>query len=592
MLRDSLIGTLGGPLFRLDDADAVSECRIFLVNSVLTGPGPIFEITGAAAGGATKPPVIRSYGTVFGRLYASGIASVVCSRDSISQPEKLFDWQGDGNLFAGWKGFFASGSEQTVTVTDLAAARSTWNGTDLSSREILAPWALPGQLSGAVATDFSSFVPSHQAILARVARPRGGIYQRAVAAYSDPAVPQPAAWTFGLSDLSPNPQSTHSALLPHELTHIKRMGIGVATARPGSPGALELTFSTEAAPWRGDSGRVPARSAAAGVCTRPGAGPGIRGSSLHSGETAARRSPGDRGRGDVFRGAAAMVQRHWCQWPGADRFGGGCTRALELRPESRAPAQLEHLIRVEDGHLVLSNCQLSAGAATEGGFAGDLIAFRSASTQPQPLYRDQPLFSFPTDRPVCRLDHCILITSGRAIQAELGRGLVALSHCAVAAGGLAIELRPANVARRRFDADLVLDHCTLTSERTIVHVAAWPGQAPGPDRPWLVTSRHCAFLSPPARVARETLLLRATRPRWKTGRCSGRPTTTPPKWTGSSRPQTDHHRPVAARRATAVGELLGSQSHRPGDRSPLGLKRPSVRFRDRARSAARSSRPT
>ena len=106
----------------------------------------------------------------------------------------------------------------------------------------------------AVATDFSSFVPSHQAILARVARPRGGIYQRAVAAYSDPAVPQPAGWTFGLSDLSPNAQSTHSALLPRELTHIRRMGIGVATARPGSAGALELTFSTEAAPWRGDLG--------------------------------------------------------------------------------------------------------------------------------------------------------------------------------------------------------------------------------------------------------------------------------------------------------------------------------------------------
>ena len=109
VLRDSLVGTAGGPLFRLDGADAASECRIFLVNSVLTGPGPIIEITGAAAGGATKPPAIRSYGTVFGRLRASGIASVVCSRDSIPRPGKLFDWSGDDNLFAGWKGFFACG---------------------------------------------------------------------------------------------------------------------------------------------------------------------------------------------------------------------------------------------------------------------------------------------------------------------------------------------------------------------------------------------------------------------------------------------------------------------------------------------------
>ena len=40
---------------------------------------------------------------------------------------------------------------------------------------------------------------------------------------------------------------------------------------------------------------------------------------------------------------------------------------------------------------------------------------------------------------------------------------MALSQCAVAAGGTAIELKPANVARCRFDADLVLDRCTLAA---------------------------------------------------------------------------------------------------------------------------------
>ena len=40
-----------------------------------------------------------------------------------------------------------------------------------------------------------------------------------------------------------------------------------------------------------------------------------------------------------------------------------------------------------------------------------------------------------------------------------------------------------------------LDHCTLTSERSIVRFGPWSGWPPGPDRPWLITSRNCAFLA-------------------------------------------------------------------------------------------------
>ncbi len=77
----------------------------------------------------------------------------------------------------------------------------------------------------------------------------------------------------------------------------------------------------------------------------------------------------------------------------------------------------------------------------------------------------------------------------------------------MAAGGTAIELKPGNVARCRFDADLVLDRCTLAAVRTIVRAFDWVGLSPGPDRPWLITSRHCAFLSTPSRGAHETVLL-------------------------------------------------------------------------------------
>jgi serine/threonine-protein kinase len=169
-------------------------------------------------------------------------------------------------------------------------------------------------------------------------------------------------------------------------------------------------------------------------------------------------------------------------------------------------ARLEHLVHVEDGHLVLARCQLLSPTSPDS--AGDLIAFRSFTTQPRPVTPDGPLFSFSIDRPVCRLSDCVLITGGRALQAELGRGLVALSRCAVAAGATAIELTPANVARHRFEADLWLERCTLTSEHSIVRMGAWPGLAPGPDRPWLITSRSCAFLTMSTRPPHETVLLR------------------------------------------------------------------------------------
>jgi serine/threonine-protein kinase len=171
-------------------------------------------------------------------------------------------------------------------------------------------------------------------------------------------------------------------------------------------------------------------------------------------------------------------------------------------------SRLERLIRVEDGSLVVSRCQLKGGASA-GEFANGLIEFRSLSTQPRPSDPTRQLFSDPVDPPICRLVDSVLITGGTAIKAELGKGSVALSQCAVAAGAVGIELLPSKVARHRFHADLVLDHCTMTSERSIIRLGPWPGRAPGPDRPWLVTSRNCAFLGMNDRQSRETVLLRA-----------------------------------------------------------------------------------
>jgi eukaryotic-like serine/threonine-protein kinase len=112
------------------------------------------------------------------------------------------------------------------------------------------------------------------------------------------------------------------------------------------------------------------------------------------------------------------------------------------------------------------------------------------------------------DRPVCRAVESVLITGGDAITAEVGRGLVALSQCAVITGGTAFGLSPVNLDRHWFDADLWLDHRLLAAEKDFVQLGRWPGEAPGPDRPWMVACRDCIFLASYYPTSRESVLLR------------------------------------------------------------------------------------
>ena len=94
------------------------------------------------------------------------------------------------------------------------------------------------------------------------------------------------------------------------------------------------------------------------------------------------------------------------------------------------------------------------------------------------------------------------------LTAEVGRGIVSLTQCAVA-GGNAFVLSPAKVARRsRFDADLSLERCTIAAEKSFVTLEAWPGSAPGPDRPWLVFSRDTAYMASYTPPSRESVLLK------------------------------------------------------------------------------------
>ncbi|MFI5459906.1 MAG: serine/threonine-protein kinase [Isosphaerales bacterium] len=512
VLRKSAVLGGSGPLVRITDAGEASERRLVFVESLLAGPGPIINRTKTPTSVQTKALTIRAYGSVLGRLHGVGIASVISSSDSAEGAGRQIDWAGDHNLFAGWKGFFASGNDHMVTVADLAAVRSTWNGTDRESQEILSPWPYPPDLASATPVALSPFLPNREAILRQVAQPRAGLFEKAIAAYPAPAIPEPAGWVFEHAAQS-GAVPLDRALLP---PHLRKMGGGGTVARgapaPTAPPAgtdnLELTFNTETRPWEGDLGAFLRDRLTPGVTH---ARVRVVGSGRH------HFSPVRLARGlwlEIRVEPYSVAEPpSWSSQPQATgaaliELQGGVLVLANMILRHEQTSRLDHLIHVEDGSLVLSRCQLISPASA-GEFAGDLIEFRSVSTQPRPSDPFRRLFSEPVDRPVCRLVDSLLITGGTALRAELGRGLIALSQCAVAAGGAAIELVPSKVARHRFEADLFLDHCTMTSERSIIRIGPWPGRAPGPDRPWLITSRNCAFLATYDRPTRETVLLRA-----------------------------------------------------------------------------------
>jgi eukaryotic-like serine/threonine-protein kinase len=511
-LNKSVIVGGPGPLVRVTDVPPGPEPQLYFVDSVLAGPGPIIQLATNDVAGQTKPLSIRAYGSIFGRLHGVGVASVISSSSSTRAAAKQVEWRGDNNLFAGWKGFFASGSDPVVTVAGLTEVRSTWNKAEHKSQEFPSQWPHLPDLAAVTAEELEPFVPNPEKILWQVAQPRLGLYEKAVGEYPTPAIPQPIGWAFepsGQSGKASPPRKMRNAT-----TALANESGGTAVTTPprnvatSSSDPADLTFDTAAPPWDGDLGAY----------LRDRLTPGVGHARVHvigSGQHRFTpvRLPRDFWLEIRVEPLSAAEPPSWSPHPNATgpaliELDGGALVLSNLILRHDENSRLEHLIHVEDGHLVLARCQFMAPASASG-FTGDLIAFRSPSTQPYPVDPSRQVFATQVDRPVCRLHQSVLITGGIAVKVELGKGMVALTECAIAAGVTGVELLPSKVSRQRFDADLMMDHCTMTSERSIVRVGPWRGLAPGPDRPWLVTSRNCAFLAMFDRKARDTVLLRA-----------------------------------------------------------------------------------
>ncbi|WP_165248635.1 serine/threonine-protein kinase [Paludisphaera soli] len=464
-----------GPLLRTPDVSPKGENQLYLLGCAVGSRGPMIDLGGGKADAPGRRLRVRAFDSVFGRFAGAGVASLTSSDRPDAVVGRQLDWMGANNQFAGWVGYHSAGPDHAITKRTLAAFSSTWNAAGVASREIVNEWPETRWVADLTPGALTPFLPGWEPLVEDVAQPRPFLKYRTVLNFPAPETPR---------------------IVP-------------ATG-PAPPGAVELTFDADAPqPWNGDLGAF--------LRDRGGEPRGrLRVRVVGSG--AKRMSPVRLPEGSTVEirvehpadpEALPLVFS-----PASDAEGepliaatGGVLSLSGLRLLVEQDCRLPTLIRVDDGSLALDRCELSIPVALEHPPA--LVSFRAPTTRPR-LVSDPPSpIAEASDRPVCVVADSVLITTGDALRAEVGRGLVAVSRCIVAAKGDAFTLTPARVARSRFLADLRLDRCTVAVGGAAVRMSAWSGEAPGPDRPWLVTSGNTAYLDFSDRPPRKSVLCRA-----------------------------------------------------------------------------------
>jgi serine/threonine-protein kinase len=516
VLDDSTIlaGGAGPPLVTASHPDAKADQRVIVVGTLIACPGPLIRREPATAGAKSGRLMIRAYGSEIGRLQGPGIASVVAAPDDQAMAAREIDWAGDANVFAGWKGFFAHGKGATITVDGLAEVRSTWNAAEQGSRVVPLGWSLGGEMARVPPAALTAkSLPGLESRLIRAAVPGPGLFPKAIDSYPSPQIPEPSTWAIAPRGLAVTPGAVSEKVGAYDPRAARQAGRGaggparVPVTNP-SASTLPLEMRTGDASFNGDLGaflrsQVSRSSSHARVL--------VLGTGTHR-FTPVSLPDGLTVEIQVVPEPANADPPSWTAEPQAEgralielHRGALVLSRLNLRhdPASR----LQSLIAVEDAHLVLDRCQLTVPPNTAA--SGDLIQFRAATTRPMTDRPGKDVFAAPFDRPVCRLIDTILIASGSAVRAQVARGQIALTNCAIAGDEAAVALEPASkIARRAFFADLWLDRCTLVSGRSIVRLGRWPGSLPGPVRPWLIQTRHCAFFARTEAPPRDAMLMR------------------------------------------------------------------------------------
>jgi eukaryotic-like serine/threonine-protein kinase len=508
VVRSVLVGGQGPLLLSTGNA-AGGERQLHFQRSILASRGPFLELT-TPMSGRPAPIAVRALSTTFARFRSDALVSLVAFHDEVGEPRDLVRWMGEHNSFLGWNDWSAMGNGHAIKIASLAAARTTWPGSDLQSRELPNAWPIPPDFTRVLPDQMKTLAPHEQSTLVRVASPSPFLWEKTIEEFRRPELPtyfSPVPNVVLTDDGNPaEPQPAP----PPEVPHPANPNAPVDPNAPPVVAVKDLVFDVSAKPWSGNLGLYLAEQVRAGdarVKVRV-SGTGrfaftpVRlpeATSLEVVVETTRANGGVPPSWTVPRGAKAdaLIDA---------RRGNLVLTGVEL---TRDPTSgLKVLLRVDDGHLVVNHCRLlsTPGVAELGG--GNLIAFRAASSRPLSPAKTPSPFDKPADKPTCRIIDSVLIATGDVLTAEVGRGMLALTQCGIAAGGNAFVLLPAAVARGRFEADLWIERCTLAAEKTFVLLGPWPGSPPGPDRPWLVTSRDSAYMSSYNPVSRESVLLR------------------------------------------------------------------------------------
>ena len=514
-LDRSLILGDASPLIVLGPSEKGSR-SIHFRRSLLATRGHVLELSGKSI-----PPMVRSLGTLYARFEPASASApqspglVNVRGASAGDPPSSLDWAGEDDEFLGWPGWLTAGPEGSARVGDLAGLRAAYPGSDATSRESPTPWTASPRPDELVPAEFAPLAPALAGTLAKIASPHPRLKELTIGSLARLSAPELSATLISpplpppLPAANPNPTPKAApAPVPQPNATGPRPKPGSPAAKaalgppngpiappPPPPGPLHLTFNVQDAPWRGDLGLFLTEKVAPGT---PQATVLVRGSGVHA--TSPVRLPDGLSiaiLGEATEGLKLPMPTFVPKPAAAGRalfeLHGGDLAIAHLGFSSEGATRPRHWVLVEDGLLGLRHCRFRdpAPGGPANANVGSAIAFVARGSTPIPP-RVGPLEQ-ATDRPTARLKNCLIWTAAEAISAEVGRGVVDLENCLVISGGPAFALLPSDVPRDRFAADLVLDRCTVAVDHTAVLLGPLAGSPTGPARPWLVSTRRCAF---------------------------------------------------------------------------------------------------
>ena len=202
---------------------------------------------------------VRSFDTAFGRFQGAGIASVIATNNATASPVEARRLGRAGQPVLRLEGILCQRRGTHDPGAELASFRSTWNGSDQSSQEILAPWPQPADLTEVVPADLAPFLPIRESAPDRAAVPTPFLKAKTIGTFPTPEVPlplvlarvapvrrfrrpatlasracRPGALDYKLSNES------HNSRLPNSFP---------GTMLPTSPTASDFVFDADSAEW-------------------------------------------------------------------------------------------------------------------------------------------------------------------------------------------------------------------------------------------------------------------------------------------------------------------------------------------------------